>query len=58
VGLILGGVFVADPADGYPVGTPRGRRKPAPAGMGHVLRGNRVAYVVLSTAAFPLGDYR
>ncbi len=91
VGLIWGGVFVADPADGYPVGTPAGPPEqlswhgilhaiaPAVAGLALIAAcfvfarrfaglGQRgwsrycvataVAYLILSTAAFPLADYR
>jgi hypothetical protein len=90
--LVWGGVFVADPIDGYPIGTPLGTDgvqlswhgilhalAPAVAGIALISAavvfarrfaaegkrgwmwytiGTVIAYLVLATASFPLGDFR
>ncbi|MFF5207933.1 DUF998 domain-containing protein [Streptosporangium sp. NPDC000396] len=57
IGMIGAGVFVLDPADGFPVGTPAG----PPAAMSwhailHLVAGS-VTFIALAAACFVLGRY-
>ncbi|MGV9770834.1 DUF998 domain-containing protein [Streptosporangium sp. NPDC003464] len=57
IGMIGAGVFVMDPADGFPVGTPAG----PPAAMSwhsimHMVTGS-VTFIALAAACFVLGRY-
>ncbi|TMR98693.1 DUF998 domain-containing protein [Nonomuraea basaltis] len=57
IGMLAAGVFVMDPADGFPVGTPAGM----PAAMSwhsilHMASGS-VAFIALAAAGFVLGRY-
>lgn len=57
IGMIAAGVFVMDPADGFPIGTPAGM----PAAMSwhsilHMASGS-VAFIALAAACFVLGRH-
>jgi hypothetical protein len=57
IGMLAAGVFVMDPADGFPVGTPAGM----PAGMSwhsmlHMASGS-VSFIALAAAGFVLGRH-
>lgn len=55
VGLVLSGVFVADPMDGFPVGTPDGPPEEASiSGLVHLAAGG-VGFLAAAAAAFVLG---
>ncbi|MCX5211961.1 DUF998 domain-containing protein [Kitasatospora sp. NBC_00240] len=57
LGMIAAGVFVMDPADGFPVGTPAG--PPAtlsPGGYGHMAAGS-IAFTALIAACYVLGRH-
>ncbi|TCO55079.1 DUF998 domain-containing protein [Actinocrispum wychmicini] len=54
VGMVAAGVFTADPADGFPVGTPAGRATSVSwHGMAHLVAGS-VGFLCLIAACFVL----
>ncbi|MGC1212547.1 MAG: DUF998 domain-containing protein [Micromonospora sp.] len=54
LGLVLAGVFVADPVDGFPAGTPRGAGAVSWHGMAHFAAG-AVAFTALIAACLIAG---
>ncbi|MGH8878832.1 MAG: DUF998 domain-containing protein [Stackebrandtia sp.] len=55
--MILGGVFAADPADGFPVGTPLGMpTEVSTSGLLHFVFGG-LGFLVLAAAYFVLGSW-
>jgi hypothetical protein len=57
IGMIAAGVFVMDPADGFPAGTPRGMTEPLSwHSYGHMAAGS-VAFTALIAACYVLGRH-
>jgi hypothetical protein len=57
VGMIAAGVFVMDPADGFPAGTPRGISEPLTwHSYGHMAAGS-IAFTALIAACYVLGRH-
>ncbi|GAA1266996.1 hypothetical protein Psi02_08710 [Planotetraspora silvatica] len=57
LGMIAAGVFVMDPSDGFPVGTPRGMTEPLTwHSYGHMAAGS-VAFTALIAACYVLGRH-
>jgi hypothetical protein len=56
VGMIAAGVFVMDPGDGFPVGTPAGPGTLSWHGLGHMAAGS-IAFIALIVACHVLGRH-
>lgn len=56
VSLVMGGVFVADPADGFPAGTPAGQADPSWHGMLHSIA-PALGFLALIAACFVFARY-
>nr|WP_083975980.1 DUF998 domain-containing protein [Herbidospora sakaeratensis] len=54
IGMIAAGVFVMDPADGFPAGTPAGPGELGLAGIGHMAAGS-LTFFSLIAACYVLG---
>ncbi|HEV7977252.1 DUF998 domain-containing protein [Amycolatopsis sp.] len=56
VGMIAAGLFVMDPADGFPVGTPAGMGTLSWHSYGHLAAGS-IAFIALIAACYVLGRH-